>query len=173
DFAGLIRKRPIQTILMSICLLNLAGLPIPPAGFFAKIFIFKAGLGLTDMSAALNNLPAAASQHFAASQLPMGWLMVIVALITSIPAIYYYTRVVIMMVVPEPSKAVASLPDRPAFVGSPQEGPWAALIACTIAISLAGTFMINAIMDFSKTAAASISPEIRREIGYQPVVPLR
>ncbi|MGD9683632.1 MAG: NADH-quinone oxidoreductase subunit N [Candidatus Obscuribacterales bacterium] len=172
DYAGLIRKRPIQTILMSVCLLNLAGLPVPPAGFFAKIFIFKAGLGLTDMSAALNNLPAAATQHYAMAQLPIGWMLVAVALITSIPAIYYYTRVVIMMVVPEPSKVVASLKDRPAFVGSPQEGPWAALLTCTVAVLLAGTVLVSPIMDISKTAASSISPEKRREIGFNPFVGL-
>ncbi len=38
DLAGLMRKRPLLAIGLSICLVNLAGLPIPPAGFLAKVF---------------------------------------------------------------------------------------------------------------------------------------
>src|SRR5262249_17127223 len=40
DYSGLVRKRPWQALGMAVCLLNLAGLPLPPAGFFAKVFIF-------------------------------------------------------------------------------------------------------------------------------------
>ncbi len=174
DYAGLLRKRPFVAIMTSICLLNLAGLPVPPAGFLAKIFIFKAGVGIEAMdSAAISNLPSAMMHHHALSSgIPIGWMLVLVALITSIPAIYYYTRVVIMMIVPEPSEKVASLPDRARYVGSPQEGPRLALLLCTFLILLAGTFMVSPIMEVSRNAAMSITPERRREIGLkQPVQP--
>ena len=169
DYAGLIRKRPFMAILTSICLLNLAGLPVPPAGFLAKIFIFKAGVGIQELdSNAINSLSSAMSHHqVLASGVPIGWILVVVALLTSIPAIYYYTRVVIMMIVPEPSEKVAQLKSRPQFVGSPQEGPWIALAVCTIAIILAGTILVSPVMEVSKKAAMSISPEKHREIGYK------
>lgn len=168
DMSGLIKKRPVLVVLTSICLLNLAGLPVPPAGFLAKVFIFKAGATFADMSnSAINALPSAMGNHSVlASGLPVGWILVLVALVTSIPAIYYYTNVVIKMVVREPSEKVAKLPARTQFVGSPQEGPWIALYVCTFLILMAGTFMVTPIMEISKKAAISISPEKHREIGY-------
>src|SRR5581483_8564313 len=60
DMAGLIRKRPWLAVLLSVCLLNLAGLPVPPAGFFAKAFVFWSGV-----------------QMFS----PLGWTMVAVDLV--------------------------------------------------------------------------------------------
>lgn len=169
DFAGLIRKRPAMAVLTSICLLNLAGLPLPPAGFLAKVFIFKAGVAINEMgNTAINTLPSAMNHHHAISSgLPIGWMLVLVALVTSIPAIYYYVRVIVMMIVPEPSELVAKMPQRPQFVGSPQEGPWLALALCTFALLLAGTFMVSPLMQVSKDAAISISPEKHREIGYR------
>ncbi len=156
DYAGLIRKRPLIAIGMSVCLLNLAGLPIPPAGFFAKVFIFAAG--------------AQINQTFWG--MPMGWLLVAAALITSVPAIYYYTRVVILMIVPEPSEKVAALTaanqPRP-YLGSPQEAPAIALLVCTLAVALSGTMWVNTLMTFSKSAVAGIAvrdPSV--PIGYVP-----
>ena len=167
DYAGLIRKRPVLSLMMTLALLNLAGLPIPPAGFFAKVFIFKAGLEgnpmLTDPSA-----QNAMVQHSVFSNLNLGWWLVAVALVTSIPAIFYYCRVVIKMIVPEPSEKVAQLPATRTFVGSPQEGPWAALLACTIATVAAGTFLIDPIVGVSRRAADSIDPAKVREISQRP-----
>lgn len=144
DFAGLIRRRPLLTIAMSLCLLNLAGLPIPPAGFFAKVFVFTAGAQLT--------------QPFMG--LPIGWVLVACALITSVPAIYYYSRVVIMMIVPEPSEKVANLPGpqqaRP-YVGSPQEFPGLALVASTLIVCASGLTLVQPLMDLSRNAIAPIN----------------
>jgi len=166
DYAGLIRKRPMLAIMMTISLLNLAGLPIPPAGFFAKLFIFKAGLEgnqmLTDPT-----IQNAMVQHTMFANLSLGWWLVAVALITSIPAIYYYCRVVIKMIVPEPSEKVAQLPATRAFVGSPQEGPLVALLACTIATFAAGTFMVDPIVNVSRRAADSVDPMKMRQISQQ------
>lgn len=150
DYAGLIRKRPLVTIAMGLCLLNLAGLPIPPAGFFAKVFIFTAGAHIQEQFLGM----------------PMGWVLVAIALITSVPAIYYYTRVVIMMIVPEPSEKVAALsgPQAPRpWVGSPQEAPAIALLVCTVLVAAAGTFSVNPLMNVSRMAVGSLA--IRSEAG--------
>jgi proton-translocating NADH-quinone oxidoreductase, chain N len=168
DFAGLIRKRPVLAIFTSICLLNLAGLPIPPAGFFAKVFVFKAGLNV-DQTLGIGSYSNAMYHHHVLSSMPLGWLLVIVALLTSIPALYYYTRVVIKMIVPEPSELVNRLPAIRPFVGSPQEGPWIALFACTLALILAGTVAVDSLTAISRDAAIAIDPK-NRDIGY--VAPL-
>ena len=150
DYAGLIRKRPLIALAMGVCLLNLAGLPIPPAGFFAKVFIFTAGAHIQTQFMGL----------------PLGWVLVSAALITSVPAIYYYSRVVILMIVPEPSEKVASLPGDQApkpWVGSPQEAPALALILCTVLVALAGTFSVNWLMNVSRTAVGSMA--LRSEDG--------
>jgi NAD(P)H-quinone oxidoreductase subunit 2 len=167
DYAGLIRKRPVLALMMTVALLNLAGLPIPPAGFFAKFFIFKAGLDVNPM---LTDPTAqnAMLQHTVFNNLNLGWWLVMVALVTSIPAVYYYCRVVIKMIVPEPSEKVAQLPATRTFVGSPQEGPWVALLACSIAIFAAGTFLVDPIIGVSRRAADSIDPQKVREVSQMP-----
>jgi NADH:ubiquinone oxidoreductase subunit 2 (subunit N) len=150
DYAGLIRKRPLTAIAMGLCLLNLAGLPIPPAGFFAKVFIFTAGANIQTQFMGL----------------PLGWVLVSAALITSVPAIYYYTRVVILMIVPEPSEKVAALPGAQAprpWVGSPQEAPALALLICTVLVAAAGTISVNSLMTVSRMAVGSMA--LRTEAG--------
>jgi NAD(P)H-quinone oxidoreductase subunit 2 len=157
DYAGLIKKRPGLTLLLSICLLNLAGLPLPPAGFFAKIFIFGAGLTIN-----LN-----------IGGMPIGWILVGVALLTTVPAIYYYTRVVIKMVVREPSSAVASLPDHRKFVGSSQSGPMLALGIGVVIIIATSTTIVDPCITFAHDAIRSLVPGQERvnPVGALPVVP--
>jgi len=115
DYAGLYNKDPLLTLALSICLLSLGGIP-PLAGFFGKIYLFWAG-----WQAGLYGL-------------------VLLGLVTSVVSIYYYIRVVKMMVVKETqemSTVVASYPViawgvngmRPLQVG---------LILTLIATSLAG-----------------------------------
>jgi NAD(P)H-quinone oxidoreductase subunit 2 len=115
EYAGLYQKDPLLTLGLSICLLSLGGIP-PLAGFFGKIYLFWAG-----WQAGLYGL-------------------VLLGLITSVVSIYYYIRVVKMMVVKEPeemSEVVQNYPDirwnlpgmRPLQVG---------LVLSVIATSLAG-----------------------------------
>ena len=115
EYAGLYQKDPLLTLGLSLCLLSLGGIP-PLAGFFGKIYIFWAG-----WQAGLYGL-------------------VILALVASVVSIYYYIRVVKMMVVKEPqemSDAVKNYPEiqwnlqgmRPLQVG---------LVLSVIATSLAG-----------------------------------
>ena len=115
EYAGLYHKDPVITLCLSICLLSLGGIP-PLAGFFGKIYLFWAG-----WQAGMYGL-------------------VLLGLITSVVSIYYYIRVVKMMVVKEPqemSESVKNYPEinwnipgmRPMQVG---------LIVSVIATSLAG-----------------------------------
>ncbi len=117
EYSGLYQKDPLLTLGLSICLLSLGGIP-PLAGFFGKIYLFWAG-----WQAGLYGL-------------------VLLGLVTSVVSIYYYIRVVKMMVVKEPqemSDAVKNYPEvrwnlpglRPLQVG---------LIVATITTSLAGIF---------------------------------
>lgn len=150
DLSGLIRKRPWLTAGLAICLLNLGGLPVPPAGFLAKVFIFWAGFQMG------TNL---------------GYWLVAVALITSVPALFYYTRVVIMMAVKDPSEKVASLPDDHRAIPEPQTATCLAL-ALGVAGVVVGTIFVNPLMNFSSQAAAGIgrpmSPNPNLNIGSLP-----
>ncbi|MGK7950705.1 MAG: NAD(P)H-quinone oxidoreductase subunit N [Xenococcaceae cyanobacterium] len=115
EYSGLYHKDPVITLCLSICLLSLGGIP-PLAGFFGKIYLFWAGWqsGL--------------------------YTLVLLGLITSVVSIYYYIRVVKMMVVKEPqemSESVKNYPEinwtlpgmRPLQVG---------LVISVVATSLAG-----------------------------------
>jgi len=115
EYAGLYQKDPLLTLGLSICLLSLGGIP-PLAGFFGKVYLFWAG-----WQAGLYGL-------------------VILGLITSVVSIYYYIRVIKMMVVKEPhemSETVQNYPPlrwnlpgmRPLQVG---------LVFSLVATSLAG-----------------------------------
>jgi len=140
DYAGLIKKRPILALLMSVCLINLAGLPIPPAGFLAKFFIFTAGF----------------SSPMLVFGQPVGFILVAVALITTIPAIFYYMRVVIKMIAQEPGPVVTALATEESdYESSVQFGPRLALVFCTVIILAAGTILVDPVMSI---AHRSIEP---------------
>ncbi len=115
EYSGLYQKDPLLTLGLSICLLSLGGIP-PLAGFFGKIYLFWAG--------------------WQAGQ----YGLVLLGLVTTVVSIYYYIRVVRMMVVKEPqdmSDAVKNYPEvrwnlpgmRPLQVG---------LVLTLVATSLAG-----------------------------------
>lgn len=87
DYSGLSKKKPILAFAFSICLFNLAGLPIPPAGFIAKFILFKASFGAGVVGITLGTI----------------------ALLTTILSIYYYLYIVKLMVVDKPSQAVLNI----------------------------------------------------------------
>jgi NADH-quinone oxidoreductase subunit N len=41
DYSGMIKKRPGMVIAFAFCLISLAGLPLIPASFIAKFFLFS------------------------------------------------------------------------------------------------------------------------------------
>ncbi|MBR8827882.1 MAG: NAD(P)H-quinone oxidoreductase subunit N [Gomphosphaeria aponina SAG 52.96 = DSM 107014] len=144
EYAGLYHKDPLLTLGLSICLLSLGGIP-PLAGFFGKIYIFWAG-----WQSGLYGL-------------------VLLGLITSVVSIYYYIRVVKMMVVKEPqemSEAVKNYPViswhlpgmRPLQVG---------LVLSLVATSLAGilsnplfTLANNSVSSTPMLQSATITPPV-------------
>ncbi len=138
DWSGLIRKRPWVSIAMGVCLLNLAGLPVPPAGFLAKFFVFYSGLQITGDYG-----------------VPLGPVLVGMGLLTSIPAVFYYTRVAIKMIVKEPSALVDALPERRMLLPDSQVGPILAMAVSLIGIIVCST-QVTPLMAISVSAVGSI-----------------
>ena len=83
DYAGLSQRQPVVAAMLSIYLLSLLGLPVT-AGFFGKLYIFKAAVN---------------------SQLL--WLAVLMA-INSVIGAYYYFRVIVVMYMREPRAEAAT-----------------------------------------------------------------
>jgi NAD(P)H-quinone oxidoreductase subunit 2 len=115
EYAGLYQKDPLLTLGLSICLLSLGGIP-PLAGFFGKLYLFWSGWrsGL--------------------------YVLVLLGLLTSVISIYYYIRVVKMMVVKEPHEMSVSVQNYPAITWNlPGMRPLqVGLIFSLVATSLAG-----------------------------------
>jgi NADH-quinone oxidoreductase subunit N len=92
DLAGLGQRHPLAAFVFSICLLSLVGIP-PTAGFFAKWLVFKAAV-----DAGLYSL-------------------VVLALVNSVIAAYYYLRVLVFMYMREPAAgAPVAIPMRSGYV---------------------------------------------------------
>jgi NADH-quinone oxidoreductase subunit N len=104
-FAGLIRREPVLTILMTLFLLSLTGIP-PLAGFFAKMYVILAAVQ--------------------ASQDGVGALgvLAVVAVLNAAAAAFYYLRVVVYMLMRDPAS------DQPAQLHG--RLLWGGLIAATI-----------------------------------------
>jgi NADH-quinone oxidoreductase subunit N len=85
DLKGLFQRSPLLAIILSICLLTLAGVP-PLAGFFAKFYVFKI-----------------------AFQAGYYWL-VIIGLLTTILSAFYYLRIIAIMWAHEPTKEESLFP---------------------------------------------------------------
>ena len=90
DYAGMIKKRPGMVIAFAFSLISLAGLPLIPAGFIAKFFLF--------------------SSAFSASL--MGQVLAIIGLIGSVIALFYYMYLVKILVVDDVSTPVKALADK-------------------------------------------------------------
>jgi NAD(P)H-quinone oxidoreductase subunit 2 len=150
EYSGLYQKDPLLTLTLSICLLSLGGIP-PLAGFFGKIYLFWAGW----QSGAYG--------------------LVLVGLITSVVSIYYYIRVVKMMVVKEPdemSEAVKNYPPirwnlpglRPLQVG---------LVIALVTTSLAGIFSnpLFTLANSSITRTAMLERQTTAEVEPATALP--
>jgi NAD(P)H-quinone oxidoreductase subunit 2 len=131
EYAGLYQKDPLLTLCLSICLLSLGGIP-PMAGFFGKIYLFWAG-----WQAGLYGL-------------------VLLGLITSVISIYYYIRVVKMMVVKEPHEMSESVKNYPRINWTlPGMRPLqVGIVASAIITSLAG-ILSNPLFTLSANSVAT------------------
>lgn len=145
EYSGLYQKDPLLTLGLSLSLLSLGGIP-PLAGFFGKIYLFWAG-----WQAGLYGL-------------------VLLGLVTSVVSIYYYIRVVKMMVVKEPqemSDVVKNYPPinwnlpglRPLQIG---------LVTTLIATSIAG-ILSNPLFTLANNSVAN-TPMLQKSIVSTPGV---
>lgn len=123
DLAGIGRRHPAAALAFTLFLLSLAGVP-PTAGFFGKWFVFKAAIDGG-----------------------MYWLVVI-ALLNSVLAAYYYLRVLVYMYMREPAAgAPVATPLRSGYVT-------AALIVSAILVVALGLTPGRA-LDLAVAAAAT------------------
>lgn len=131
EYSGLYQKDPLLTLGLSLSLLSLGGIP-PLAGFFGKIYLFWAG-----WQAGLYGL-------------------VLLGLITSVVSIYYYIRVIKMMVVKEPQEISDAVRDYPEIQWSlPGFRPLqVGLIVTLIATSLAG-ILSNPLFSLANASVAN------------------
>jgi NAD(P)H-quinone oxidoreductase subunit 2 len=142
DYAGLYQKDPFLTLALSICLLSLGGIP-PLAGFFGKIYIFWAGWKAG------------------------AYGLVLLALVTSVVSIYYYLRVVKMMVVKEPQEMSDVVKNYPVTnwnlpgMRSLQVATLLTLVATTLAGILSNPLFTIANDSVSKTPMLQASLEHR------------
>ncbi|MDG2991574.1 NAD(P)H-quinone oxidoreductase subunit N [Candidatus Synechococcus calcipolaris G9] len=132
DYAGLYQKDPLLTLGLSLCLLSLGGIP-PLAGFFGKIYLFWAGWQAG------------------------AYGLVILGLLTSVVSIYYYIRVVKMMVVKESQEMSDIVKNYPvinwtAFGMRPLQ---VGLILTVLATSLAG-ILANPLFNVVNTAVTTV-----------------
>jgi NADH-quinone oxidoreductase subunit N len=86
-YEGLYRRSPLLAALLTLFLLSLAGIP-PTAGFVAKLLVFQA---------------AVSAGH---------WALVVVAVLASVVAAFFYIRVIVVMYMQEPEEA-GVIPTRP------------------------------------------------------------
>jgi NADH-quinone oxidoreductase subunit N len=94
EYAGLARTNPVAAALMTLFLLSLAGIP-PTAGFIAKVNVFSAAIGAGY------------------------WLLVLLGVVMSVAAAFFYLRVIVVMYMQEPAEEAATgidAPDRAAGV---------------------------------------------------------
>lgn len=133
SYSGLAQKKPWMTFSFSIMLLSLAGIPIT-AGFFGKFFLFQA-------------VAQAGTQYL--------WL-VIVALLTSTISLYYYLKVIRLMVIEEPSAEVLALKsnvDEYKFFG--YEYSTVVMTVCLI-FTLALGFLADPVLNTTKEAVKGL-----------------
>jgi NADH-quinone oxidoreductase subunit N len=94
DYAGLSKRDPLLAFTLTVFLLSLIGIPAT-AGFLAKYYVFNAAL----------SGPAALSDALVA--------LVVIGLVNSAVASYYYLRLIVVMYMREPN--VAQAPARASF----------------------------------------------------------
>jgi len=128
EYSGLYQKDPLLTLALSVCLLSLGGIP-PLAGFFGKLYIFWAGWQA------------------------QAYGLVLLALVMSVVSLYYYIRVIKMMVVKEPQEMSASVKDYPAITWT-QTGlkPLQAAIVFTLIFTAIAGIASNPIFSLSNQA---------------------
>lgn len=149
EYAGLYHKDPLLTLALSVCLLSLGGIP-PLAGFFGKLYLFWAGWQAG------------------------AYGLVILGLVTSVISIYYYIRVVKMMVVKEPQEMSDSVKNYPEIrwnlpgMRSLQVGLVITLIATSIAGILSNPLFSLSNDSVTKTPMLQATVKPEKPIAIEP-----
>jgi len=127
DFAGMGFKRPFVGVALTLGLLSLAGIP-PLGGFFAKFYLFREAmlLGRPELT-----------------------VLVLVAVVNSMIALYYYLRVIVFLYMKAPAREVPVFESR---------GVTAALVLSLAATLVLGVFP-NRALDMARQSIASLAPE--------------
>jgi NADH-quinone oxidoreductase subunit N len=110
DYRGLARTHPGAAALMTLFLLSLAGIP-PTAGFIAKVNVFSAAIGAGY------------------------WGLVLIGVLLSVAAAFFYLRVIVVMYMQEPAELPAD-----AIMDEPQPASGAVLVVPAAATLLLGVF---------------------------------
>ena len=112
DYAGLARTDPVAAALMTLFLLSLAGIP-PTAGFIAKVNVFSAAIGAGY------------------------WALVLLGVLMSVAAAFFYLRVIVLMYMQEPQEVFTT----PALDGvGAVAGPGA---SATLVVPAAATLVLG------------------------------
>lgn len=93
DYRGLYWKKPFLAAAFSLSLLSLAGIPLT-AGFIGKFLVLLAGAGVAK------------------------WLLAIVLVLSSVIGLYYYLRLIVVMIRPEEAEGFSPSFHRSLFAGS-------------------------------------------------------
>jgi NADH-quinone oxidoreductase subunit N len=112
SYAGLAGRSPLLAALLALFLLSLAGIP-PTAGFIAKISVFSA---------------AVRAGH---------WPLVLLAVLASVVAAFFYIRVIVLMYMQDPASDSGEEP-APAFERAPVG--WAAIAVPALLTLVFGVF---------------------------------
>ena len=126
QWAGLARRHPGMALGMTVCLLSLMGLP-PVAGFFGKLFLFRAVFENSNT-----------------------WLqfLVVWALLNAVVGAYYYLRLVVAMYFRDPPKdGFTTLPGR----GAP------AVVAVAAGLSIGLGILMGPVLDRADLAARAFN----------------
>jgi len=125
DLRGLWRRNPVPTVMLGLFLFSLAGIP-GTAGFMAKLAVFRAGLEAGQVA------------------------LVVVAVISSVIAAFFYLRVTVAMI----------MDDEPAEFAS--EPPAALTLGTRTGLALTGAVVVllgvlpGVVVDLSATAASLV-----------------
>jgi NADH-quinone oxidoreductase subunit N len=125
DLRGLWRRNPVPTILLGLFLFSLAGIP-GTAGFMAKLAVFRAGLQAGEV-----------------------WL-VVVAVISSVIAAFFYLRVTVAMIMEDEPAELAAEPPATLTLGSQ-----AGLALAAAAVVVLGVIP-GIVVDLSTTASSLV-----------------
>ncbi|MBW3606457.1 MAG: NADH-quinone oxidoreductase subunit N [Actinobacteria bacterium] len=125
DLRGLWRRNPVPTIMLGLFLFSLAGIP-GTAGFMAKLAVFRAGLQ--------------ADQVF----------LVVVAVISSVIAAFFYLRVTVAMIMDDEPDELADEPPATLTLGSQAGLAMAAAVVVVLGV------IPGVVVDLSTTAASLV-----------------